>query len=150
MKQAFTMIELIFVIVILGILAAVAVPKLAASRDDARVVALAQQIMTGAQDIAMYATSKARTENDLTKMSYSLKSLNSQQLLTVDTTHKSVQIKAGNVTDCITMKIVTGNHDDNLTISFGAPGGDIICAQLQKTIPAEEYPMKLRGTSVTY
>ncbi len=34
-KFAFTMIELIFVIVILGILAAVAVPKLAATRDDA-------------------------------------------------------------------------------------------------------------------
>jgi prepilin-type N-terminal cleavage/methylation domain-containing protein len=33
--KAFTMIELIFVIVILGILAAVAIPKLAATRDDA-------------------------------------------------------------------------------------------------------------------
>ena len=37
MKKAFTMMELIFVIVIIGILAGVAVPKFAATRSDAEV-----------------------------------------------------------------------------------------------------------------
>ena len=36
-KNAFTMIELIFVIVVLGILSAIAIPKFAATRDDAKI-----------------------------------------------------------------------------------------------------------------
>ncbi|HIP14773.1 MAG TPA: prepilin-type N-terminal cleavage/methylation domain-containing protein [Sulfurimonas autotrophica] len=45
MRKAFTMIELVFVIVILGILAGVAIPKFAATRTDA-------QIAKGRSDIA--------------------------------------------------------------------------------------------------
>lgn len=51
MKNAFTMIELIFVIVILGILAAVAIPKLSATRDDAKItkeITNVQQIISNA------------------------------------------------------------------------------------------------------
>ena len=38
-RNAFSMIELVFVIVVLGILAAIAVPKFAATRDDAKIAA---------------------------------------------------------------------------------------------------------------
>lgn len=44
MRNAFTMIELIFVIVVLGILAGVAVPKLAATRDDATIAKMRADI----------------------------------------------------------------------------------------------------------
>ena len=37
MKKAFTMMELVFVIVVIGILSAIAIPKFAATRDDAMV-----------------------------------------------------------------------------------------------------------------
>ncbi len=58
MKKGFTMIELIFVIVILGILAAVAIPKLNATRDDAEEVKLKTNISTIITDFASYYTSK--------------------------------------------------------------------------------------------
>jgi len=37
MKKAFTMLELTFVIVIIGVLSAIAIPKFAATRDDAEI-----------------------------------------------------------------------------------------------------------------
>ena len=54
MKKGFTMIELIFVIVILGILASVAIPRLAATREDAEVAATVANLRTLISDAASY------------------------------------------------------------------------------------------------
>ena len=54
MKKGFTMIELIFVIVILGILASVAIPRLAGTREDAEISTAIGNLRTLLSDAASY------------------------------------------------------------------------------------------------
>ena len=68
MKKGFTMIELIFVIVILGILAAVAIPRLAATRDDAEVSKALTNITTLISDVGAYYTSQGEFASSMQKM----------------------------------------------------------------------------------
>ncbi|WP_456480437.1 type II secretion system protein [Nautilia sp.] len=74
MKKAFTMIELIFVIVILGILAAVAIPKLMATRTDAKVAAISQEVSGIVGEVPAYVTSQGKVDT-LATMSQIAKSL---------------------------------------------------------------------------
>jgi len=149
-SRAFTMIELIFVIVIIGILSAVAIPKLAATRDDARVSEMAMNIMQGVSEIASYAVSHVHTENNLSKMSNGIASLVESNDAELDTSAKKVTIKMGSIADCLTLQIETGGGDDNLTLTAANANGDQLCTSLQSAVDPARYPMKLRGANVKY
>lgn len=58
MKKAFTMIELVFIIVILGILASVAIPRLSSTRLDAELVKYQTDIKTFVNDLSSYYISR--------------------------------------------------------------------------------------------
>ena len=64
MKKGFTMIELIFVIVILGILASVAIPRLAATREDAEISAAVANLRTLVSDASAYYTAKGTFDSN--------------------------------------------------------------------------------------
>lgn len=67
-RSGFTMIELVFVIVILGILASVAIPKLAATRDDANIAKSTSEVSSMIQDIGSHYTAKGNLEKNVSTM----------------------------------------------------------------------------------
>ena len=147
MKNAFTMIELIFVIVIIGILAAIAIPKLSATRDDAKVSVLANNIKEIANELTAYAISQNVIKNNIRDMSNVLDSMIIQRYATqID--NSTINFKAGAISDCIILKKISGNGDVNITIDFNSNNTDNICKSLQRTIDTSRFPIPLRGARI--
>jgi len=150
MKKAFTMVELIFVIVIIGILVAVAVPKLAATRDDALIVKNSEYIVGIMSEISTYTIAKGESKNDLTEMSSLLKSLKAQNRVIVDVVSKSAKVKIGEDESCIVVDIDSNSTTDVLKTVFSVNTTDRICNQVQSFIKEKDYPLVLRGKLIKY
>lgn len=147
-KNAFTMIELIFVIVIIAILAVVAIPKLSATRDDAKVARMSQMIATGATEIASFAVAKGTIEDDLSRMSHSVESLVNMGEAVVHTETKSVDFIMGSDNPCITMQVDDGLLDANLSVVLEPFPTSSICESLTNLFDTSDYPIPLRGQRV--
>ena len=127
MRKGFTMIELIFVIVILGVLASVAIPRLAATRDDAEVAKAATNLTTAVSDITAYYTAKGNFNNgesaDFTKMTNAL--------------DKTGNLNVKGSTKCVEVKLpatngTTQNNSDKVELDLVFTLNDPVCKQLAK------------------
>lgn len=148
-KNAFTMIELVFVIVILGVLAAVAIPEFVATRDDAKVSSMMSSIGTSIGEISSYATSQANVSSDLSVMSNSIASLVNTGNASLDTANRKATIKMDTV-DCIDISIVSSSTNEDLNVSANSTGtGNALCQRLQTNLEMQAYDIRLRGSLVS-
>ena len=162
-RSAFTMIELVFIIVILGILAAVGIPKLAATRDDAHISRMAHNIMTTAFEVSTYAISKGEID-DMDKISNAAELMKREGKAVITSSGVSSALykngapikdtaifKMGQTSDCVKLVLSPQNNDNELVldISFSS-APDELCTKLQNLIDSGKFPMRLRGTAVVY
>lgn len=151
MKKAFTMIELIFVIVIIGILAAVAIPRLAATRDDAKVAILAKSIQSVKTEITTTILSTNHiptTTGEMEKISNTLKELsdfvivNNKVINIIDTDNNSQICKILTIDDSDITRV-------KLKLTDGV-GTSAICKGLQQLIPNNATGIIIAGNEVNY
>lgn len=145
-RNAFTMIELVFVIVILGILASVAFPKFVATRDDAEVSKIAQNIGTSIMDIANYAVSQGKTDSNFSVMSNSMEEMEKSEDAALSNNEATISI--GGV-DCIKIKVDKNTTNNDLNV-FYVDSSNQKCLSLQSTVNSTHYAIKLRGQNVVY
>ena len=121
MKKGFTMIELIFVIVILGILASVAVPRLAGTKADAEISAAVANLRTLISDANTYLVAKGEFPGSTAKWS---EITNVPLASAADTAPTSdANLKVGKDSDCIKVKMVNKDANKPAHIVFTPKSG---------------------------
>ena len=133
------MIELIFVIVILGVLASVAIPRLAATRDDAEVAKAAANLTTAVNDIAAYYTAKGTFNATNSKGSLTSEAIKDFRQIT-NALDKDGKLNVKGKIVCAQITLPAAKELTNLTtvefkVNFGADAtgqNDPVCKQLRK------------------
>ena len=147
-RSGFTMIELIFVIVILGILAAVAIPKLTATRDDAKISKGASEIATAIQDIGAYYTAKGSfsTMSDMTSVKFYTTSGGSTAADSTNLAGNTVYYNVGS-TGCISF--AGTSTDGNLTVA-DLSGSTAVCQGIADATSNLQKTHVFGGSGITY
>ncbi len=160
MRSGFTMIELIFVIVIIGILASVAIPKLAATRDDAKISKMANAIQTAKSELSARIIATNNVPNDAPDIEQAIKDYSNtiaEALISNDANITSTDVNSSVITfidkdsgnNCKTLTIYGNKNTGNVVIGIASTGGaSAICQGVDALVP--DTNITVGGTQVTY
>ena len=130
-KKAFTMVELIFVIVIIAILAAVAIPRLAVTRDDAKIAKTVSNLKVLLYDASSFYASQGGDIWKISKWNNVTDTVDSVQGATA-TLNSPVTIYGEDGVVCFTVTPSTDtNGTTTLTITANN-SSDVICSKAQE------------------
>ncbi|MCV3474342.1 type II secretion system GspH family protein, partial [Campylobacter sp. CNRCH_2014_2849] len=104
MKKAFTIIELVFVVIILGVLAAVALPKFSTSKDEASVVQALGNLKIFINDISAYIL-KNESLSNIALMS-NVTNIKNEDLSNLQNSTKELDFSVGNDEQCFKVLFV--------------------------------------------
>ncbi|MCG3710601.1 type II secretion system protein [Aliarcobacter butzleri] len=120
MKPAFSLLELIFAIVVLGIIVSVAVPKFLDTRDSALVSTIKRDVNTAINSIQSYYLLNQKIEKLTDAMEIS------------DSNWKVEDLKLTDKNSCLTIEVKTSsNQTKNIELVVDSTKETIICKKLR-------------------
>lgn len=129
MKKAFTILELVFVIIILGILAAIALPQFGSSKDEAEISKSLNNLRTLINDISIYTL-----KNDALAPIKTMSNVSGVENINPSTNNAEAGFKVGDDEKCIELVFIhkadfvimgiSSNDKVKNTLESIANGGD--------------------------
>ena len=150
MKRAFTIPELIFIIILIALLTSIAIPKLMATRTDAKATRILEDVNTVRKEVVGYVWAKQAVQKSFKEMSPTADVLERERLGREEDWKLYIKVNKDEP-DCIVFEIIKNNGVYQLNLQLiDTPNISPGCKIVQEHVYVVDYPINLLGQTVKY